>query len=144
MRPVEKSMGEASALLFGAAPRKLPPLDPKNARAQKSELTAIANANECKRLAVLLESKTEASDFIGSILDLSPFIRDVLMVRPEILDALFDTDIDARIDAIISGIGQLGVRSISEAELMTALRHAKTEAHVLIALGDLAGRICRI
>jgi [glutamine synthetase] adenylyltransferase / [glutamine synthetase]-adenylyl-L-tyrosine phosphorylase len=132
-------MGEASALLFGAVPRKLMPLDAKNAATQRAELAACANANECKRLAVLLESKTEAADFISAVLDLSPFISAVLMVRPDILEALFDTPMDARIDAIIAGITRLWASQITEAELMTALRRAKTEAHVLIAVGDLAG-----
>jgi [glutamine synthetase] adenylyltransferase / [glutamine synthetase]-adenylyl-L-tyrosine phosphorylase len=132
-------MGESSALLFGMAPRHLIPLDAGNAAMRLAELAAAAKTNECSRLTALLESKNETASFIAAVLDLSPFIRDVLMVRPQILDALFDTAVGERIEAIISTIGSLGSSQSSEAELMTELRRAKTEAHILIALGDLAG-----
>jgi [glutamine synthetase] adenylyltransferase / [glutamine synthetase]-adenylyl-L-tyrosine phosphorylase len=139
MRPVEKSMGEAGAALFGATPRKLTPLDAKNAAAQLADLGISAKANDCKNFAALLESRNDAGAFLGAVLDLSPFIRDVLLLRPEILEAVFDAPLDARIEMIIGGIERLGAQQFAEAELMTALRRAKTEAHVLIALGDLAG-----
>ena len=47
--------------------------------------------------------------------------------------------LDARIETVIGDIKGLGNEALSEADLMTALRRAKTEAHVLIAIGDLAG-----
>ncbi len=132
-------MGAAGAALFGATPRKLLPLDAKNAAAQLSDLAASAKANDCKNLAALIESRNDAVAFLGAVLDLSPFIRDVLLVRPEIIEALFDARLSTRVETIISGIEALGSLRPGEAELMTLLRRAKTEAHVLIALGDLAG-----
>jgi [glutamine synthetase] adenylyltransferase / [glutamine synthetase]-adenylyl-L-tyrosine phosphorylase len=140
MRPLEKSMGEGGASMqFGNAPRALQPLDKKNAENQLRELAASAKENGLTGLAAALTQKNENTSFLASVLDLSSFIRDALMVRPEILDALIGGPLDARIDTIISGISALGSSEFSEAALMTDLRRAKLEAHVLIALGDLAG-----
>jgi [glutamine synthetase] adenylyltransferase / [glutamine synthetase]-adenylyl-L-tyrosine phosphorylase len=140
MRPLEKSMGEgAGQLLFGQAPRALRPLDKKNADFRLGELAASAQENGFKRLASRLAVKNDQTTFLACVLDLSSFLRDALMVRPEILDALFEAPLDARIETVVGGIARLGSADISEADLMTALRRAKLEAHVLIALGDLAG-----
>ena len=133
-------MGEGAAQLqFGGALRALQPLDKENAEIQLRELVSAAKENGLPRLAAALALKNEAAFFLASVLDLSTFIRDALMVRPEILDTLFDAPLDARIETVIGDIKGLGNEALSEADLMTALRRAKTEAHVLIAIGDLAG-----
>ena len=133
-------MGEGAGLLqIGKAPRALQPLDKENAAFRLRELAASAKEAGLARLALTLSAKNETSSFLASVLDLSTFIRDALTVRPAILEALFDAPLDARIETVIGGIAELGGNGHSEAELMSALRRAKTEAHVLIALGDLAG-----
>ena len=133
-------MGEGGGQLqFGSAPRALKPLDGRNAESQLLELSASARENGLTRLAATLAEKNPITSFLASVLDLSTFIRDVLTIRPEILEALFDAPLDARIETVVTGISAFGGARISEAELMTALRRAKLEAHVLIALGDLAG-----
>jgi [glutamine synthetase] adenylyltransferase / [glutamine synthetase]-adenylyl-L-tyrosine phosphorylase len=140
MRPLEKSMGEGGVQLqFGNALRALKPLDKKNAESELRELALSAKEHGLPQLAAALAGKNESVSFFASVLNLSTFIRDALMVRPEILAPLFDAPLDARIETVISGISALGSAELTEAELMTALRRAKTEAHVLIALGDLAG-----
>ena len=140
MRPLEKSMGEASVVLqFGAKPRALQPLDVKNAEKWRGELAASAKENGLPLLASAIALKNETASFLASVLDLSPFIRDTLMVRPAILAPLLDRPLGARIEEVTVSISSLGATGLSEAELMTALRRAKSEAHILIALGDLAG-----
>ena len=129
---------DASEALFGTV-RKLKPIDAKNAERQLLELVDSAKAKNCSRLAASLTVKNETGAFLASVLDLSPFIRDALMVRPQILEELFETSLDRRIENRVSEIAQSGNAGFSEAELMAFLRRAKTEVHVLIALGDLAG-----
>lgn len=139
MRPSDKHQGEASNVLFISEPRKLRPLDAANAQRQFGELVESARFHDCVRLVGLGHKSDSAAAFVGAVLDLSPFIRDVLIARPQILEELFDTALDERIEMLIGSIADMALQEVSEADLMVFLRRAKTEAHVLIALGDLAG-----
>jgi glutamate-ammonia-ligase adenylyltransferase len=123
----------------GFAPRALKPLDKDNAKRQLAELAEAAKSAGMQRLESLARHKSETAAFLGAVMDLAPFLRDTSILHPEFLDRLFDTPIENRIDAIITSVPEFGLSLESESELMPALRIAKTEAHFLIALGDLAG-----
>jgi glutamate-ammonia-ligase adenylyltransferase len=119
---------------------KLAPLDASRARRELSEIAGIAEDEGPARLAKFLGGKGAVQDFLAAVFDLSPFLRDVVRRRPQILDALFDADVEARLAVIGEAIGKAAFsEAVSESSLMMELRQWKAEAHVLIALSDLAG-----
>ena len=83
----------------------------------------------------------DVRDFLAAVFDLSPFLRDCVRRRPEMLDALFDRRSTERLDSHPAPIStaRRAPRTCPKPSLMTALRRLKLEAHVLIALADLAG-----
>ncbi len=140
MRPLDTQSGEASHVFFNAEPRKLAPLDVVNSGRLLGELADAAVQNGSARLAALIRQTNGTSAFLAAVLDLSPFIRDVLTARPQILETLFDVPLHVRVDDLINSVSNAAFEDWPEAELMTFLRRTKHETHVLIALGDLAGQ----
>ncbi|HTV68904.1 MAG TPA: bifunctional [glutamine synthetase] adenylyltransferase/[glutamine synthetase]-adenylyl-L-tyrosine phosphorylase [Rhizobiaceae bacterium] len=125
---------------FSAARRQLSPVDPAEAKGELEDLRVAAEADGLKRLSTALKQDSAVTEFIGAVIDLSDFMRDALKRRPEILDRLFDLPLGERLDAINAEIAALPfAEAQTENGLMAALRHLKLEAHVLIALADLAG-----
>lgn len=119
---------------------QLAPLDKSRARRELSELAAEAEDENLPRLAKFLAGKGAAQDFLAAVFDLSPFLRDVARRRPQILDALFDASVEARLTGISDAIGKAAfAETVSESSLMMELRQWKSEAHFLIALADLSG-----
>jgi [glutamine synthetase] adenylyltransferase / [glutamine synthetase]-adenylyl-L-tyrosine phosphorylase len=124
---------------FASTPRQLIALDKTAAAKYLKELAVLAEGERLPRLARFASSNSALSSFLAAVLDLSPFLREYLFSRPKILENLFDIRATDRIDQLIDHIPSLGHSDLSETELMAALRKDKTEAHVLIALCDLAG-----
>lgn len=119
---------------------QLAPLDGSRARRELSELAAEAEDENLPRLAKFLAGKGAAQDFLTAVFDLSPFLRDVARRRPQILDALFDDSVEARLTSISEAIGKAAFAdAVSESSLMMELRQWKSEAHFLMALADLSG-----
>ncbi len=119
---------------------KLAPLHESRARRELSEIADIAEDEGLARLAKFLGGKGTAQYFLAAVFDLSPFLRDVVRRRPQILDALLDAGVETRLTVIGEAIGKAAFTdTVSEASLMMELRQWKAEAHVLIALSDLAG-----
>ncbi|MER9425308.1 bifunctional [glutamine synthetase] adenylyltransferase/[glutamine synthetase]-adenylyl-L-tyrosine phosphorylase [Mesorhizobium sp. M0317] len=119
---------------------QLAPLDEARARRELSEIAGDAKDENLPRLAKFLGGKGTAQEFLAAVFDLSPFLRDVARRRPQILDALFDGSVEARLLAIAEAIGKAAFsETVSESSLMMELRQWKGEAHFLIALADLSG-----
>ena len=119
---------------------RLAPLNESRARRELSEIASAAQEEDLPRLAKFLAGKGDAQHFLAAVFDLSPFLRDTVRRRPKILDALFEETVEARLTAILAGIdGAPRAVAVSESSLMMELRQWKAEAHVLIALADLAG-----
>ncbi len=124
---------------FGEEPQALLSLNAELAKRHLTDLASAAKEVGFDRLSTLAKATSPLASFLGAVFDLSPFLRDIALLRPEILDSLFDQSADDRIETIIESLPQLGLTIDHEGELMTALRLAKAEAHFLIALSDLAG-----
>ncbi|MER9209405.1 MULTISPECIES: bifunctional [glutamine synthetase] adenylyltransferase/[glutamine synthetase]-adenylyl-L-tyrosine phosphorylase [unclassified Mesorhizobium] len=119
---------------------QLAPLDETRARRELSEIAGDAKDENLPRLAKFLGGKGAAQEFLAAVFDLSPFLRDVARRRPQILDALFDDGVEARLTSIAEAIGKAAfAETVSESSLMMELRQWKGEAHFLIALADLSG-----
>jgi [glutamine synthetase] adenylyltransferase / [glutamine synthetase]-adenylyl-L-tyrosine phosphorylase len=136
---IEKKLSNISTAWFGCEPLRLVALDHAFSAKYMKELTHRAKQESLPRLAKLTTSNIGVCRFIGAVFDLSPFLREALLNRPHILDGLFDVPALTRIDQIIETTPELGKSIKTEVDLMSALRKNKTEAHVLIALCDLAG-----
>ncbi len=132
---------------------QLTPLDAARARSWAGDLCEAAEAAGLDRLAKLMSgigspgeaevafTQADLSDArrIAAVLDLSPFLNSQMLQHPEWLDALFDADARDVIAARIAGLADLPLEGQGEAALMTALRLAKCEVSLLIALRDLFG-----
>lgn len=118
----------------------LDPLDVDNAKELREDLAEIAEEGDAPKLTAILAGDTPLAAFIAAAMDLSPFLRDSLKRDPGILERLNGEGVSARLEAIDGDIAALAQDdSLTESGLMRALRQLKREAHVLIALGDLAG-----
>ncbi|MBX3575833.1 MAG: bifunctional [glutamine synthetase] adenylyltransferase/[glutamine synthetase]-adenylyl-L-tyrosine phosphorylase [Rhizobiaceae bacterium] len=123
-----------------AAPRRLLPLDEAAAREALADLEAAAREAGLARLVAALGQRDRRAGFLAAVLDLSDFLRDSLRRRADILDHLFDAALPDRLAAINRRIVEVpGDEGMTEALLMAELRKLKLEAHVLIALAELAG-----
>ncbi len=137
-------MAGRSGLTTEMAEWKLRPavrLTPLDDDAALRHLLDVADAaRHLPRLAELLSGNSEVGDFLASVFDLSPFLRDAARRRPEMLDRLFDATAEERLLSLMADIAGVAGAG-SEAEVMKALRTLKLEAHFLIALSDLAGEV---
>ena len=132
--------GRAPADWFAQAPRRLEPLDPPRAAAELREFLASAAEAGCARLAGLATTRPEIATFLAGAMSLSTYVRDTLRRRPHMLEPLCDMPWDARVDSVTDEIRCAWMAGgVTEKSLMADLRRLKTEAHVLIALADLAG-----
>ncbi|WP_026480004.1 bifunctional [glutamine synthetase] adenylyltransferase/[glutamine synthetase]-adenylyl-L-tyrosine phosphorylase [Ahrensia sp. 13_GOM-1096m] len=130
----------ASEKWFDKTPARLFFSDVQAITDAKATLLAAAQNAGADRLASSIENKDDAlSDFLAKIMCLSPFLRGGILNFAGSLEVLFDQGLNKRIQSLIDEALQLGsTDDMSEAELMTRLRKLKHEAHMLIALGDLA------
>ncbi|MBC8130565.1 MAG: bifunctional [glutamine synthetase] adenylyltransferase/[glutamine synthetase]-adenylyl-L-tyrosine phosphorylase [Rhizobiaceae bacterium] len=117
----------------------LVPLDPLGALSKLADLAAAASEAGCPRLAAFLRETSGDLGRLGAALDLSPHLRSVLNRRPEWLERLFDEDAGERIEAIVEEVTRLPGAEMTEGGLMAALRLAKAEVALLVALRDLFG-----
>ncbi len=131
--------GDDGTQWFGAGAAALVPLDPEAAVRHLADLADEARQADAQRLATLCESTAPLAGFLASALDLSTFLRETIRLDPQMLERLFEAPVPARLDALVAEIRSLaGDAGLTEAELMRRLRLLKREAHVLIALADLA------
>ncbi len=128
--------GDATGLFFDRKLCALQPLDPERARAFYADLEE--RGRDCERVAALLR-RPEAEAFLSAVLDLSPFIRESLNRDARLLDRIAAAPPERALADILAEIRLSGAEpGASESALMAGLRNLKREAHVLIALCDLA------
>ena len=130
----------ASQTWFGRQPTKLSGADPVDCEDNLASLIAASESCGATRLCNALSTDKQFSAFVGSVMVLSPFMRGMLLRFPIELETLFDTPLKDRIEYLIvkSRALFLDDRELSETGLMSALRNFKSEAHMLIGLGDIA------
>lgn len=129
---------DLSQLFFNREIAALTPLDPQRAARFLGDLQAAAAEQQLDAVSDLLKL-TKAQSFLSAVLDLSVFIREALIRHPNILAGLTDQAPEVALRNLLDAIAVSGMaEEVSEASLMASLRNAKREAHVLIALCDLA------
>ena len=111
--------------------------DPERVKARVAELKQAAKAAGAKGLAPLL-AKRKVAAFLGSVMEVSPFLRALLVDDPARLAELMATTPAARAKTAIAAAASAW-KGASETELMTALRRGRQEIALLTALADLGG-----
>jgi glutamate-ammonia-ligase adenylyltransferase len=135
---MSRTADRTSDTLFPEATFVLRPLDDADAAAGFAMIAEAAEEAALERLVSHLHAENRDARLLAAVSDLSPFLRDALRRRPQILDALFDARIEDRLSEICDAMARAGF-SEGERSLMEDLRRLKGEAHVLIALDDLSG-----
>lgn len=135
-------MSDQNLLHFSFFAHILKPITPLDDKAEGwlGDLAKKAQEKELQALSSFLSSGTEQCHFLSAVMSLSPFLREVFITHPEFLDPLRQTDLRTRLDCLMAAIAQVDrIDGINEAVVMSSLRRYKTEAHSLIALGDIGG-----
>ncbi|MGV8935986.1 MAG: bifunctional [glutamine synthetase] adenylyltransferase/[glutamine synthetase]-adenylyl-L-tyrosine phosphorylase [Allorhizobium sp.] len=119
---------------------------PVNQSELKSTLARLKEmARQQPELAALVAGDTALKDFIAAALSLSPYLRDIAVLDPDLLAAAISHPIEPQLQRLIDGArcaweGEDGGLLPTESVVMTRLRVAKRKLSFLVALADL-GRI---
>ena len=120
----------------------LTPADAARAAGWLADLGRRAAEAGCDRLARFAggdPSATVDAGRLGAVLDLSPHLNAIMLRRPEWLEQLFSIDARERIGGIAADVRTLPGEGATEASMMRALREAKLETALLVALRELFG-----
>lgn len=130
----------ASHTWFGRHPAKLTGADAKDCAECKASLLAACDTSGASMLCNSLRQDDEFSDFLSCVMALSPFMRGMILRFTSNLELLFDTPLTDRIQHLIICAQNLNSdnNQLKESDLMSELRNIKSEAHMLIGLGDIA------
>lgn len=113
--------------------------DAEAARRRLSEwLTEIAPA-EAAAIEDVLARSPLARTILEAIAEASPYLFDLLRADPLRARRVLTADPDRRLERLIGDTVAACAAAGSEAEVMVALRRMKSEAALLIALGDIGG-----
>ncbi|RUM97317.1 bifunctional [glutamine synthetase] adenylyltransferase/[glutamine synthetase]-adenylyl-L-tyrosine phosphorylase [Pseudaminobacter arsenicus] len=119
---------------------ELAPLDSSRAKQECREIAMAAKQAGLPRLSEFLSANSRQARFLRAVFDLSSFMRDCARRAPDMLDWLFDRDVEELLASIHADIGRsVHAEDVSEKSVMMTLRQLKLHAHFLIALADLAG-----
>jgi len=125
-------------LFFDAHFRDIPALDTQGS-IWMADLIMAAKARDLTQLADLLHEESEATDFLSCVMTLSPYLRETCLSNPHFLEPLCHQPLRDVLAHIITQIAALDKVTKGEMAFMAQLRMLKHHAHLLIALGDLAG-----
>ncbi len=130
----------ASRSWFGKEPVELSGATPETHAENLISLTQACADGTAPNLARAVEENDPLAQFLASVMALSPFLRGMILRFPAQLEELFEVQLQKRVEMLISNARHLVSldNPISETTLMTALRDLKSEAHMLIGLGDIA------
>jgi glutamate-ammonia-ligase adenylyltransferase len=120
----------------------VPRLQPAPAVVRKARLAELAAAAEAdgvgERLDGLLDGRPALHAFVASVLDASPFLRGLILDDPARFATLLEADPEKRLRQVAAAAARAWKKA-DEASLMKALRLARQETALLVALTDLAG-----
>jgi glutamate-ammonia-ligase adenylyltransferase len=120
---------------FAQAPRLFAP---KAARAKRDAWLGEIGADG-KAIRQHAAKSAKARDVLAAIAEASPYLWDLIRADPARLLALLDAEPEARFAALIADVARAGSEAESEDAIMAALRRAKAETALLIALADIGG-----
>ncbi|MCY1664149.1 bifunctional [glutamine synthetase] adenylyltransferase/[glutamine synthetase]-adenylyl-L-tyrosine phosphorylase [Rhizobium sp. SL86] len=121
---------------------RLKPFNQTEAKAALSALKEIAAGEP--RVAEMLTSGGVLKEFFTAAFSLSPYIRDIAVLRPELVAESLAEPLETLLEQAVERVRPCWKPSPdgtapSEAEVMAELRRAKAKVSFLLALADLAG-----
>jgi glutamate-ammonia-ligase adenylyltransferase len=123
---------------------ELAPLRPLNQAEVKSVLADLRDSGKAEpAIAALIEGSSPLRDFIVSIFTLSPHLREIANLDPELLVSAMTDPLEPQIAQLVDEARRAWLprdeeAALSESQVMTRLRVAKRKASFLIAIADLA------
>jgi glutamate-ammonia-ligase adenylyltransferase len=99
---------------------------------------AAVEAGVAKPLAALTKAHADLGPFLAAVMAYSPFLRSLIVDDPARLVELLSAEPAARLRKTVRATAN-GWKKVEEAELMAALRRARKEVALLVALADLGG-----
>lgn len=127
------------AIAWSDPVRAIAPLSKKQAGKWLAELRDRLQREELDQLDAELAENEAMASFLGGVFDLSPFLRDCALIRPQRLVDIFSRDPGEALADALAGIADAGRRHETEAGLMEELRRAKGRVALLAGLADLGG-----
>ncbi|MCP1198111.1 bifunctional [glutamine synthetase] adenylyltransferase/[glutamine synthetase]-adenylyl-L-tyrosine phosphorylase [Notoacmeibacter sp. MSK16QG-6] len=116
-----------------------PVLDEKRSDEWLNDLSKAATADDLRKFCSLIADDDAAGDFFRGVMDLSPFLRSALLRCPAIAARLFENGLDATVTEEILAIETFGDNDeLTEKAFGAALRRHKLNAHIAIAIADIA------
>ncbi len=117
---------------------------PKEARARVegwlSEIGRSAPGKAIRQLFAPVKGRAaKLGDVFAAIAESSPYLWDLVRADPARVVGLLEADPETRFTALIASVRHAGANAGSDADAMCALRRAKAEAALLIALADIGG-----
>jgi [glutamine synthetase] adenylyltransferase / [glutamine synthetase]-adenylyl-L-tyrosine phosphorylase len=103
-------------------------------KARLAELGEVAPAN----LAAPLKRDADLAVFLASVMEVSPFLRPLILDDPARLARLLSDDPEASLRQVVDEIAK-SWQVVDEPTLMSALRRARQEVALLVAFADLGG-----
>ncbi len=135
-KAIGKSATQDRASSLAARVREAPPLaDPSRARAGLADLLNAAAAGELHVMA----AQPNVKSLLEALADHSPFLWRLCTCDPGRLARILSSEPQAGLDACLAAMEAACDASEDEALVMRALRKAKQETALLIALADLGG-----
>jgi len=124
---------------FAAEPVCLTPLDGQD-HDWLDDLQTNAESKGLYEFAEFVKSRNVQVQFIGAVMSLSLFLREIFVNNPQFVDPLRTVALIPRLESLLDIIAATDrLPDINENLLMQRLRCLKCEVHGLIALGDLGG-----
>ncbi|MBT9368574.1 bifunctional [glutamine synthetase] adenylyltransferase/[glutamine synthetase]-adenylyl-L-tyrosine phosphorylase [Rhizobium sp. CSW-27] len=122
--------------------RDLKPFNQTEARAALSALKEMGSREPT--IASVLADGGPLKDFLVSALSLSPYLKDIAVIRPALLARALEAPLEPQLEACVAAARDCWRPRADgsvpgEAEVMTALRDAKRQVSFLLALADLSG-----
>ncbi|WP_165221032.1 bifunctional [glutamine synthetase] adenylyltransferase/[glutamine synthetase]-adenylyl-L-tyrosine phosphorylase [Affinirhizobium pseudoryzae] len=121
---------------------QLKPFNQTEAKAALSTLKEMGAAQP--RVAEMLASGGVLKEFFTAAFSLSPYLRDIAVLRPELVADVLSEPLETLLGEAVDQVRQCWKPSSengapSEAEVMATLRRAKAKVSFILALADLAG-----
>ncbi|HEY8066062.1 MAG TPA: bifunctional [glutamine synthetase] adenylyltransferase/[glutamine synthetase]-adenylyl-L-tyrosine phosphorylase [Methylosinus sp.] len=121
--------------LLARASRIIEPIDRAQAAAA---LARVLERDSCGALVAVLAAQANARPLVEGVLGSSPFLTELAARDPARLARLLEADPDAGLARLVEATRGAAKGVTEEAELMRALRRAKQEGALLVALADLS------
>lgn len=113
--------------------------DAKLAKALKAEIVTRLREADQEAIAEAIRQNAPALDFLAAAFELSPYLRDCALIRPELLARILAAPFTETMERVCRTTREAWQEAGSDNALMDSLRIAKREMALALGLADLGG-----